>query len=96
MQNMAAQLFGWEIHERDLEILRKSNGQPVELGEGGYGKACFAPLQAWQGIVHVAAILASLLALDVGEHEQVHRPSSSLMLRRCSNGWDPVPRITNA
>lgn len=38
MQGIAKDLFGWELAEEDVKILKKPNGRPIVLGEGGYGK----------------------------------------------------------
>ncbi|KAK9847746.1 hypothetical protein WJX84_008136, partial [Apatococcus fuscideae] len=53
MQNIASQLFGWELAEGDVEILKKPNGHKIVLGEGGYGKVYKGSLWKGQFIVAV-------------------------------------------
>ena len=38
MQGIATTLSSWKLADGDVEIIKKPNGRPTVLGEGGYGK----------------------------------------------------------
>ncbi len=40
--NMDAAVQGWDINADNIEICRDANGEPWLLGEGSYGRVCFA------------------------------------------------------